>query len=162
MSSPMPKCKITVIKRTLNQDLIDEYIEYRLKDIEACNIFKEVLCAWRTLSLDHSKIIRITKISYQMSVYCQIDVPFLQELIMLSCIFKGVIKYLLKFFLNFSHILRFWKMVKKHPSGNLFVGFISFNGSIYKAVFVSYKWEKIQYVMHRTAWIVSHFNIQRW
>ena len=27
MSSEMPKCKIAVLKRTINQDLIDEYLE---------------------------------------------------------------------------------------------------------------------------------------
>ncbi|MFW9952056.1 MAG: TIGR04076 family protein [Candidatus Thorarchaeota archaeon] len=41
MNSPMPKCKITVIKRTLNQDLIDEYIEDRLKGIKACDVFED-------------------------------------------------------------------------------------------------------------------------
>ncbi|MFW9968891.1 MAG: TIGR04076 family protein [Candidatus Odinarchaeota archaeon] len=41
MNSPMPKCRITVLKRTLNQDLIDEYIEDRLKDIKACDIFED-------------------------------------------------------------------------------------------------------------------------
>ena len=27
MSFEMPKCKITVLKRTINQDLIDEYLD---------------------------------------------------------------------------------------------------------------------------------------
>ena len=37
----MSKCKITILKRTLNQDLIDEYIEDRLKDIKECDVFKD-------------------------------------------------------------------------------------------------------------------------
>ncbi|MFX0001985.1 MAG: TIGR04076 family protein [Candidatus Hodarchaeota archaeon] len=41
MNSKIPKCKITVIKRMLNQDLIDEYIEDRLKDIKVCDAFKD-------------------------------------------------------------------------------------------------------------------------
>ena len=32
MSSEMPKCKITVLKRTINQDLIDEYLDDSYKD----------------------------------------------------------------------------------------------------------------------------------
>lgn len=41
MNSPMPKCKITVVKRTLNKDLIDEYIDDQLTDLKACDVFKD-------------------------------------------------------------------------------------------------------------------------
>ncbi len=41
MNSQKPLCKITVVKRTLNQDLIDEYIEEQLRDIKACDVFKD-------------------------------------------------------------------------------------------------------------------------
>ena len=42
MSSEISKCKITVIKKTINQDLIDEYIEDRYRDhIVPCQIFKD-------------------------------------------------------------------------------------------------------------------------
>ena len=33
MSFEMPKCKITVLKRTINQDLIDEYLDDEHKGI---------------------------------------------------------------------------------------------------------------------------------
>ena len=33
MAAELPKCKISVLKRTLNQDLIDEYLEDAYKDI---------------------------------------------------------------------------------------------------------------------------------
>ena len=33
MSYEMPKCKSTVLKRTINQDLIDEHLEESHKDI---------------------------------------------------------------------------------------------------------------------------------
>ena len=41
MSSEMPRCKITVLKRTINQDLIDEYLEDSYKDIGLCECFGE-------------------------------------------------------------------------------------------------------------------------
>lgn len=41
MNLSMPKCKITVLKRTLNKDLIDEYIEDQYKDIKPCEVFKD-------------------------------------------------------------------------------------------------------------------------
>jgi uncharacterized repeat protein (TIGR04076 family) len=41
MSSEMPKCKITVLKRTINQDLIDEYLEDSCQDIGLCECFEE-------------------------------------------------------------------------------------------------------------------------
>ena len=37
----MPKCKITVLKRSLNNDLIEEYIEDIYKDMKPCEIFKD-------------------------------------------------------------------------------------------------------------------------
>ena len=41
MSVEMPKCKITVLKRTLNQDLIDEYLEDAYKDHGPCQCFED-------------------------------------------------------------------------------------------------------------------------
>ena len=41
MSEMMPKCKITVIKTTLNKDLIDEYVIDQYKGMDKCEIFKE-------------------------------------------------------------------------------------------------------------------------
>lgn len=41
MPSEMPRCKITVLKRTINQDLIDEYLEDTHKDIGPCECFRE-------------------------------------------------------------------------------------------------------------------------
>lgn len=41
MESRMPKCKVTVLKRTLNKDLIEEYAEEQYKDVPPCEIFKE-------------------------------------------------------------------------------------------------------------------------
>jgi len=41
MESSMPKCKITVLKRGLNRDLIEEYIEDVYKDMKPCEIFKD-------------------------------------------------------------------------------------------------------------------------
>ena len=37
----MPKCKITVLKRTLNKDLLEEYLEDKYKDMKPCEIFKD-------------------------------------------------------------------------------------------------------------------------
>ena len=37
----MHKCKITVLKRTVNQDLIDEYLNDTCKDISSCKFFRE-------------------------------------------------------------------------------------------------------------------------
>jgi uncharacterized repeat protein (TIGR04076 family) len=41
MPSEMPKCKITVLKRTIHQDLIDEYLYDSYKDIGLCECFEE-------------------------------------------------------------------------------------------------------------------------
>ena len=41
MSSEMPKCKITVLKRTINQDLIDEYLDDPYKGTGLCECFEE-------------------------------------------------------------------------------------------------------------------------
>jgi len=40
MNSSMLKCRITVIKRTLNKDLIEEYLDDKYADIKACDFFK--------------------------------------------------------------------------------------------------------------------------
>jgi uncharacterized repeat protein (TIGR04076 family) len=37
----MPQCKITVLKRTINQDLIDEYVEEAYQDVGPCEWFEE-------------------------------------------------------------------------------------------------------------------------
>jgi uncharacterized repeat protein (TIGR04076 family) len=37
----MPKCRITVLKRTLHQDLIDEYLEDPYRDTGPCECFAE-------------------------------------------------------------------------------------------------------------------------
>ncbi len=36
-----PKCKITVIKRSLNQDVIDEYMKEEMKNNNLCSALKE-------------------------------------------------------------------------------------------------------------------------
>lgn len=36
-----PKCKITVIKRTLNQDIIDRYMNAGTKNSGLCSVFRE-------------------------------------------------------------------------------------------------------------------------
>ena len=41
MSFEMPKCKITVLKRTINQDLIDEYLDNEYKGIGLCDCFRD-------------------------------------------------------------------------------------------------------------------------
>ena len=41
MSTGMHKCKITIIKRTLNQDLIDEFLDERYGDISPCEVFQD-------------------------------------------------------------------------------------------------------------------------
>jgi uncharacterized repeat protein (TIGR04076 family) len=41
MSYEMPKCKITVLKRTINQDLINEYLGDECKDIGLCECFRD-------------------------------------------------------------------------------------------------------------------------
>ncbi len=41
MSSAMPKCKITVLKRTLNQDLINQYLDDEYKDTGPCECFTD-------------------------------------------------------------------------------------------------------------------------
>jgi uncharacterized repeat protein (TIGR04076 family) len=41
MTWEMPKCKITVLKTTIKQDLIDEYLEDAYKDIGPCECFTD-------------------------------------------------------------------------------------------------------------------------
>jgi uncharacterized repeat protein (TIGR04076 family) len=41
MSFEMPKCKITVLKRTINQDLIDEYLDDEYQGIALCDCFRD-------------------------------------------------------------------------------------------------------------------------
>jgi len=41
MSWEMPECKITVLKRTINQDLIDEYLDDEYKDMAPCERFRD-------------------------------------------------------------------------------------------------------------------------
>ena len=41
MSHTMPKVKITVLKRTLHQDLIDVYLDEAYKDTGLCECFEE-------------------------------------------------------------------------------------------------------------------------
>jgi uncharacterized repeat protein (TIGR04076 family) len=41
MSSHMARCKITVLKRTIDRDLIDEYLEDGYEDVGPCEIFKD-------------------------------------------------------------------------------------------------------------------------
>ncbi len=66
MVSKMPKCKITVLKRTINRDLIEEYIVDLYHDINLCERFEdgqefiidpnlakvsEVFCDWAKMVL---------------------------------------------------------------------------------------------------------------
>ena len=37
----LSKCKITVIKRTLNKDLVDDYIKEKYQDIKPCERFED-------------------------------------------------------------------------------------------------------------------------
>ncbi|MHA1968749.1 MAG: TIGR04076 family protein [Candidatus Hodarchaeales archaeon] len=37
----MYDCKITVIKRTVNQDIIEEYVKDKYQEIKACGLFKD-------------------------------------------------------------------------------------------------------------------------
>jgi uncharacterized repeat protein (TIGR04076 family) len=41
MSSEIAKCKITVLKRTVNEDLIEEYMEEKYQDRGPCEFFQE-------------------------------------------------------------------------------------------------------------------------
>ncbi|MHA1968747.1 MAG: TIGR04076 family protein [Candidatus Hodarchaeales archaeon] len=42
MSSELSKCKITIVKRSINQDLITEYADEKYRDqIKFCEIFKD-------------------------------------------------------------------------------------------------------------------------
>ena len=41
MSYEMPRCKITVLNRTINQDLIDEYLDDEYKGTGLCECFKK-------------------------------------------------------------------------------------------------------------------------
>ena len=42
MSYEIPKCRVTVLKRTINQDLINEYLDDELRDIGLCECFRDV------------------------------------------------------------------------------------------------------------------------
>ena len=41
MSLKMAKCKITVLKRTVNQDLIDDYLDDGYKGVGLCDFFRD-------------------------------------------------------------------------------------------------------------------------
>lgn len=41
MPAELPRCKITVLKRTVNEDLIDEYLEDDYRDIGRCEVFRD-------------------------------------------------------------------------------------------------------------------------
>lgn len=41
MSITIPKCKITVLKRTINTDLIEEYLEDKYKNTGPCEYFQD-------------------------------------------------------------------------------------------------------------------------
>lgn len=41
MESRLPKCKVTVIKKLLNKDLLEEYAEDKYNNVPACENFKE-------------------------------------------------------------------------------------------------------------------------
>jgi len=41
MSNDVPGCKISVIKRTIHQDLIDEYLDVTSEDYGRCECFKD-------------------------------------------------------------------------------------------------------------------------
>jgi hypothetical protein len=41
MTYEMPKCRVTVLKRTINQDLINEYLDDELRDIGLCDCFRD-------------------------------------------------------------------------------------------------------------------------
>jgi uncharacterized repeat protein (TIGR04076 family) len=41
MPEANPKCKITILKRTLNRDLLDEYLSEEYKDLGPCELFSE-------------------------------------------------------------------------------------------------------------------------
>ena len=41
MSFGLPRCKITVLKRTLNQDLVEEYLDDAYKDTGLCECFED-------------------------------------------------------------------------------------------------------------------------
>jgi uncharacterized repeat protein (TIGR04076 family) len=52
MSTEMPKCKITVLKRTVNQDLIDEYLDDSYQEHGLCECFRDA----QEFSIDPSEI----------------------------------------------------------------------------------------------------------
>lgn len=41
MSLKMAKCKITVLKRTVNQDLIDDYLDDEYRGVGLCDCFRD-------------------------------------------------------------------------------------------------------------------------
>ena len=41
MSSEFAKCRVTVLKRTINQDLVDEYLDEEYHDVKPCEVVKE-------------------------------------------------------------------------------------------------------------------------
>jgi hypothetical protein len=40
-SFEMPKCRITVLKRAINQDMIDEYLDDEYRSIGLCDCFRD-------------------------------------------------------------------------------------------------------------------------
>jgi uncharacterized repeat protein (TIGR04076 family) len=41
MPAAMPKCRITVLRRTVNRNLLDEYLDDSYKDLGPCELFSE-------------------------------------------------------------------------------------------------------------------------
>jgi uncharacterized repeat protein (TIGR04076 family) len=41
MPPEMPRCKITVLKRTINRDLIEEYLDDENKGMKPCELFED-------------------------------------------------------------------------------------------------------------------------
>jgi uncharacterized repeat protein (TIGR04076 family) len=75
MPTTTPKCRITVLQRTLNRDLIDEYLSEEYQEIGPCEVFSdgqqfvlegfeemstvpEGFCAWAWADIRHD-ILRV-------------------------------------------------------------------------------------------------------
>jgi uncharacterized repeat protein (TIGR04076 family) len=75
MSTTTPKCRITVLQRTLNRDLIHEYLSEEYEEIRPCEVFSdgqqfvldgfeematvpEGFCAWAWADIRHD-ILRV-------------------------------------------------------------------------------------------------------
>jgi len=41
MSSELPNCKITVLKRTIHRDLIDQFLDHAYQDMDRCEVFRD-------------------------------------------------------------------------------------------------------------------------